>query len=140
LQGLIACRCVSVPSPALCSTTLFTSAAVSVIQQHNKSAQPLFLYLAYQVGEEWKALPVQLFAPDQLQPSSAPLAAAHCQAVHSPDQVPQRYIDPYNATILDHTRRTFAGMLSAMDEGVGNVTAALAEAGMLDNTLIIFMA
>ena len=62
------------------------------------------------------------------------------QAVHSPDQCPQSYIDAYNATIPDLKRRTFAGMLSALDEGVGNVTAALAAAGLTDNTLVLFVA
>jgi hypothetical protein len=58
--------------------------------------------------------------------------------VHSPDQVPQAYIDAFNATIPhDAKRRTFAGMLAALDEGIGNVTAALRAAGMLDNTLIL---
>lgn len=59
------------------------------------------------------------------------------QAVHSPDQVPQQYIDPYNATIADPKRRTFAGMLSCLDEAVGNVTAAVAAAGLEENTLVV---
>lgn len=62
------------------------------------------------------------------------------QAVHAPDQVPQSYIDPYNATIADAKRRIFAGMLSALDEGVANITAALRARGMGDNTLIVFAA
>jgi hypothetical protein len=62
------------------------------------------------------------------------------QAVHSPDQVPQSYIDPYNSTIADPKRRTFAGMLSCLDEGVGNVTAAIERAGLADNTLFVFVA
>jgi arylsulfatase B len=62
------------------------------------------------------------------------------QAVHAPDEVPTRYIDPYNATIPSVKRRTFAGMLSALDEGVGNVTAALEAQGLLDNTIIFFTA
>jgi arylsulfatase B len=61
------------------------------------------------------------------------------QAVHSPDQVPVSYIDPYNATIPDLKRRTFAGMLSCLDEAVGNVTAALAANGFSD-VLIVFVA
>ena len=69
-----------------------------------------------------------------------PLLSLLAQAVHSPDQVPQSYIDPYNETIPDAKRRTFAGMLSALDEAVGNVTAALAAAGMADNALVIFAA
>ena len=62
------------------------------------------------------------------------------QAVHSPDQVPQKYIDPYNASIPDAKRRVFAGMLSALDEGVGNITAALRAAGMEESSLVIFAA
>lgn len=37
-------------------------------------------------------------------------------------------------------RRDFAGMLSAVDEGIGNLTAALATRGMLDNTLLVVTA
>lgn len=64
------------------------------------------------------------------------------QAVHSPRQVPQSYIDPYNATIPSLERRVFAGMLSALDEAVGNVTAALAAAGghLASNTLVVLVA
>jgi arylsulfatase B len=60
------------------------------------------------------------------------------QGVHAPAQVPQSYADAYASTITDHKRRTFAGMLSAVDEGIGNVTAALQAKGMLDDTLIVF--
>jgi arylsulfatase A-like enzyme len=62
------------------------------------------------------------------------------QAVHSPDQVPESYIRPYNASIADPKRRVFAGMLSALDEGVGNVTAALDAAGLAASTLVLFVA
>jgi len=60
------------------------------------------------------------------------------QAVHAPAQVPESYVSPYNASIADAKRRTFAGMLSCMDEGIGNVTRALQAKGMLENTLIVF--
>lgn len=60
------------------------------------------------------------------------------QGVHSPAQVPEQYEQPYAQTIADKKRRTYAGMLSAVDEGIGNVTAALAAKGMLDDTLIVF--
>ena len=62
------------------------------------------------------------------------------QAVHSPDEVPQSYIEPYMNTISDPKRRTFAGMLSCLDEAVGNVTAALKANGFVDNTLVVFVA
>lgn len=57
-------------------------------------------------------------------------------AVHGPHQVPESYCEPY--TKLKGVRRTYAGMLSAMDEAVGQVLAVLDEKGIRDNTLIIF--
>ena len=62
------------------------------------------------------------------------------QGVHSPAQVPHRYEDAYIGTIADAKRRRYAGMLSCVDEGVGNVTAALQARGMLDTTLVVFTA
>jgi arylsulfatase A-like enzyme len=57
-------------------------------------------------------------------------------AVHGPFQVPESYLKPYDQ--LTGVRRTYAGMVSAMDEAVGQVVAALKEKGLLENTLIIF--
>jgi len=57
-------------------------------------------------------------------------------AVHGPHQVPDSYCEPY--TELKGVRRTYAGMLAAMDEAIGQVVAALEEKGIRDNTLIIF--
>ena len=62
------------------------------------------------------------------------------QGVHAPGEAPQSYIDAYNTTIEDPKRRTFAGMLSCVDEGIGNVTAALEAKGMLEDTVIVFTA
>ena len=61
------------------------------------------------------------------------------QGVHAPAQVPRAYEDAYNGSIADAHRLTFGGMLSAVDEGIGNVTAALrANGNMLADTLFIF--
>ena len=57
-------------------------------------------------------------------------------AVHGPHQVPDSYCAPY--TDLKGVRRTYAGMVSAMDEAIGQVLAALDERKIRDNTLIIF--
>ena len=57
-------------------------------------------------------------------------------AVHAPHQVPSSYCEPYSN--LKGVRRTYAGMVSAMDEAIGQVLAALDEKKIRDNTLIIF--
>nr|XP_057920465.1 arylsulfatase B isoform X2 [Doryrhamphus excisus] len=59
------------------------------------------------------------------------------QAVHAPLQVPERYVAPY-AFIKDPHRRSYAGMVSAMDEAVGNISLALRQTGLWGNTVLIF--
>jgi arylsulfatase A-like enzyme len=57
-------------------------------------------------------------------------------AVHTPIQAPEKYSEPYHH--LKPLRRTYAGMLAAMDEAIGQVVATLDEMKLRDNTLIIF--
>ena len=55
------------------------------------------------------------------------------QGVHAPPQVPDSYVKPYADRIAGATRRKFAGMVSAVDEGMGNVSRALQRRGLLEN-------
>lgn len=57
-------------------------------------------------------------------------------AVHAPHQVPEKYKEPYKD--LPEPRRTYAGMLAALDEGVGEIKAAIDAKGLAENTLIVF--
>jgi len=59
------------------------------------------------------------------------------QGVHGPRQAPESYVAPYAKRIADPVRRTFAGMVAALDEGLGNVTAALRARRMFDDTLFL---
>ncbi|XP_033752404.1 arylsulfatase J-like [Pecten maximus] len=59
------------------------------------------------------------------------------QNVHSPLQVPQHYED-LHSHIPNANRRSFTGMVNAMDDSFGNITAALKAGGYWDNLLIIF--
>jgi len=58
-------------------------------------------------------------------------------AVHTPYQAPQKYLDQYK-NIQDPSRQAYAASATAMDEQIGRVVAALDQKDMLDNTLIIF--
>jgi arylsulfatase A-like enzyme len=58
-------------------------------------------------------------------------------APHTPYQAPQEYIDRFPG-IEDPTRRTYAGMVSCLDDEIGRVLGALERAGMREDTLIIF--
>jgi arylsulfatase A-like enzyme len=57
-------------------------------------------------------------------------------AVHAPLQVPEKYKAPYGE--LRERRRTYAGMLAAMDEGVGRIVEAVEKSGRRKNTLFVF--
>ena len=51
--------------------------------------------------------------------------------------MPQKYKDLYPA-IKDKNRQAYAGMISALDEDVGRIVAALEKKKLLDNTIILF--
>jgi arylsulfatase A-like enzyme len=58
-------------------------------------------------------------------------------AVHTPMQAPEKYLARFNG-IADERRRTYAAMMSAMDDGIGRTLAALRAEGLEENTLIFF--
>jgi arylsulfatase A-like enzyme len=59
-------------------------------------------------------------------------------AVHTPMQAIGKYQNRF-ANISEGNRRTHAGMISAMDDGIGNVLAALSRNKLLEDTLIFFI-
>lgn len=91
------------------STDIYKREAVDIIGGHNRTS-PLFLYLAFQ--------------------------AVHAGNAYAPLQVPIKYIDRFRH-ISDHNRRTFVGMVSALDDAIGQVVKALQDQNMMDNTIII---
>ncbi|HWJ75559.1 MAG TPA: arylsulfatase [Kaistia sp.] len=58
-------------------------------------------------------------------------------APHTPFQAPSAYLDRYK-DIADPNRRAYAAMISAMDDQIGDVLAALDKKGLRDNTLVFF--
>jgi arylsulfatase A-like enzyme len=58
-------------------------------------------------------------------------------APHTPYQAPEAYLARY-PNIADPTRRTYAAMVTCLDDQIGRVVAALEKKGIRDNTLILF--
>ena len=58
-------------------------------------------------------------------------------APHTPYQAPKEYVDRYQH-VEDPTRRTYAGMITCLDDEIGRVVAALDQKGLRDNKLILF--
>jgi arylsulfatase A-like enzyme len=59
-------------------------------------------------------------------------------AVHAPLQAIDKYLDRFKG-IGDERRRTFAAMLSALDDNVGLVLSRVRSLGLEDDTLIVFV-
>ncbi len=58
--------------------------------------------------------------------------------MHGPLQVPPKYLEAYPE--LKGNRQKIAGMLSAVDEAIGQIVEALERTGQRQNTLIVFSA
>ncbi|RIK85622.1 MAG: sulfatase [Planctomycetota bacterium] len=59
-------------------------------------------------------------------------------AVHTPMQADEARLAKFQS-IPDETRRTYAAMMSAMDDAVGRVAATVAQTGLEENTLVFFI-
>ena len=59
-------------------------------------------------------------------------------APHAPLQATDEYLDRF-AHISDPKRRTYAAMVSAVDDGVGRLLDVLDELGIAENTLVVFL-
>ena len=102
--------------PGCYSTHLFTAEAIRVIEMHaaaNRNTSSTFA----------KAQALFLYLA--------------LQEVHEPLEVPAPYVAPYMHSIDDSGRRTYAGMVSVVDECLANLTGALRGAGMWANTVLV---
>jgi arylsulfatase A-like enzyme len=59
-------------------------------------------------------------------------------AVHAPWHAPENVAHKVKH-IADPNRRTYAGMLVSMDDGIGRVIQALKDYGVYENTLVVFL-
>lgn len=98
-------------------TDILTDEAVHFINQPAK--QPFFLYLTYTAPHFAKGWD--------------PINNVTTNTMQSKVQHLKRFLD-----IKDPLRREFAGMVAAMDDGIGRVMQALRVSGQEENTLVIF--
>jgi len=91
------------------ATDLFTQWAIEYINQRAESKQPFFLYLAY-------------------------------NAPHTPIQPPDDWLARVKNREKDvnDKRARLVALIEHLDDGIGKVIAALKQAGLSDNTIIIF--
>nr|CAD7200791.1 unnamed protein product [Timema douglasi] len=95
------------------ATDVFTREAVDIILSHDK-ARPLYLQVAH-------------------------------LAVHSGNDTLRLEVPDVDANerrfsyITNPRRRLFAGMLARLDESVGKIVEAMAERGILDNSILVFL-
>ena len=47
-------------------------------------------------------------------------------------------MDPYRDIIKTHARLVYAGMVSVLDEAIGNLTTHLKDQNLWDDTILIF--
>jgi arylsulfatase A-like enzyme len=87
--------------------TLYTTFAIDVIQRHAQRQDKAPLYLHLEY-----------------------------HVVHEPIQSPVFYQDRY-PHVTNKCRKAYCGMISAMDDGVGNVTRALKKYGFFDNAVLL---
>ncbi|KAK6176339.1 hypothetical protein SNE40_014641 [Patella caerulea] len=61
------------------------------------------------------------------------------QNVHAPIEVPPKYANMY-PYVRNWGRQNFCGMVTILDEAIGNITQTLKDKGMYEDTLILFTA
>ena len=92
------------------SAEMYSKEAVNIIEQYSSAASPPPFYM-------YVAL----------------------QSIHTPLEVPQAYHDLYPSLPARSEQRLILAMVTALDDTVGNITAALkANPAVWDNTLLIF--
>ena len=91
------------------ATDLFTQWSIDYINDRAKSDKPFFLYLAY-------------------------------NAPHTPIQPPADWLDRVKKRQpgIDEKRAKLVALIEHLDDGIGKVIAAIKDAGISDNTLVIF--
>lgn len=121
-----------------------------LLEQRRKAAKPNMESISYTMPLEHNGQPVETkgYLTDVLSEKAAAFVRRHqahpfflylaYNAPHAPLQASEKYLERY-AHIADARRRTYAAMVSAVDDGVGQLLATLKQTGLDDKTLIVFL-
>ncbi|QDU88521.1 Arylsulfatase [Pirellulimonas nuda] len=107
----------------------FTDEAIDYINQQH--AAPFFAMLCYSSPHAELAVPQQYSRPYESEMPAAPYLGTHAKT--GQDRYARYYPDA-----VAHPHATLAGMVTALDDYVGRIMAALQAKGVADNTLMIF--
>ncbi|MDH3430769.1 MAG: sulfatase-like hydrolase/transferase [Gammaproteobacteria bacterium] len=99
--------------------------------QHNRERVDIDQYLTDELSDR----AVEFVAEEHDGPFFLYLAY---NAPHAPLQATEEYLERFQH-IKNEKRRTYAAMVSAMDDGIGAVLDKLDERGLTDNTLVFFL-
>jgi arylsulfatase A len=114
------------------TSDLFTAAAVAFIDR--AGPQPFFLYLAYPLPHAELRAPEDAVAPFRGKFSETPFKNAKADA--TTPVAPYRESGGYRSQPTP--RAAFAGMVTRMDQGVGQVLEALGARGLDRDTIVLF--
>ena len=127
------------------STHLFSNEIVKLIHDHPSNQIPLFIYAPFEAVHGASSCYVNSNSKNSKNPKNSSSSSKNGHTINckhpSADelQAPEKYITEQHH-ITNKDRKTFAGMLGAMDEAVLNITNALklrTADNMYENTIII---
>lgn len=128
--------------PADCPTARITDAAMAMAGEARAAGRPFFLWLSYPDPHPPYAVP----EPYASLYRAAPLAAPAARAGELDGKPPRQRITPrlmgmegYDAADLRRLREIYHGMIAFIDDQVGRFLAFLGEAGLRDDTIVVFM-
>jgi len=104
-------------------------ASAPIYRQREEIAEPAYL------TEAFTREAVSFIARNKAKPFFLYVAY---NAPHTPLQVTKKYLDRYRH-VEDRGQRIYAAMVSALDDGVGEIRSTLRREGIADRTLVVFL-
>ena len=129
------------------STTMFTQEAVRTVERHcaerleaDGRPQPLFLYLAYTACHTPTQVPAAYTGEwPGLSFRARSNAREKMEQLFSACELTESALPGVNSGVGTPLRQEYAGMMTAADEGIRNVTDAFKRHRLWDNTLVLIL-